>query len=301
MLRSLKDDMTIYQQLRVLQSAYESSITYKNEASPSDIRGAFNTHKAICGGYSKGWMYLMHRLGINCIWVEGQSGGYHAWNYLEIEGRWYIMDTTWGGENWYLLGSDYISKGQTPHVANQTFAVMPELTEVSVPKNYGSYPSIFINMEEEKLVLLGEELAPEALIKSYGNVYNEDLSSALHIESDLDTDRAGEYTVTASLADTHGNAIEKQAKLRVVEGTEEAFGETVSFSLLEGGEEKQYQEGYVFKEKNNPTRTLEVPEGENRTFEAKAGIIGSVRQNTSYGHYAKVTFQVEFLKETRDG
>ena len=84
------------------------------------------------------------------------------------------------------------------------------------------------------------------------NVYNTDLSSAFHIESDLDTDRAGEYTVTASVSDTHGNAIEKQAHIRVVEGEKETFGETVNFSLLEGRKEKQYQTGYLFKGNSFP-------------------------------------------------
>ncbi len=129
------------------------------------------------------------------------------------------------------------------------------------------------------------------------NVYNTDLSSAFHIESDLDIDRAGEYTVTASVSDTHGNAIEKQAHIRVVEGEKETFGETVNFSLLEGRKEKQYQTGYLFKGNSFPPRTLVVPEGENRVFEAKAGIIGSVRQNEKY---AKVTFQAEFLRQTEE-
>lgn len=295
LLKTLQDDMTIYQQVRTLQSAYESSVSYVGTGSPGDMRGPFNEKKAICGGYSKGWMYLMHRIGINCIWLEGQAGGYHAWNYVQIEGKWYMMDTTWGGENWYLLGSDYLDKGFTAHNPNQTFAVIPELAQTSVPKNYSSYPSIFIEMEGDVVLLLDEEFSPESLVKSYGNIYQEDLQGSLHVESDVDVHRAGEYTVVAEVSDTHGNRVQKQAHIRVAEGEKQFFGESVNFSLLEQGQEKYYTQGYVFKEKNNPTRTFELPQTENRVFEAMVGIIGSVRQNTAYGSNAKVTFQVEFL------
>lgn len=94
-LNNIELKMTLYQQIQSVQKAYEASVTYSNSGSPGDIRGALTAGKAICGGYSKGFMYLMHRIGVTTIWIEGQAGGYHAWNYLLVEGNWFLMDTTW--------------------------------------------------------------------------------------------------------------------------------------------------------------------------------------------------------------
>ena len=32
------------------------------------------------------------------------SAGYHAWNYVNVDNQWYMVDSTWGGNNWVLKG-----------------------------------------------------------------------------------------------------------------------------------------------------------------------------------------------------
>lgn len=57
--------------------------------------------KALCGGYSDGFSYVMKRMGIECGVVSGkvaeENGEMtgHAWNYVELNGKYYWIDLTW--------------------------------------------------------------------------------------------------------------------------------------------------------------------------------------------------------------
>jgi len=54
---------------------------------------------SVCDGYSKTFALLCNMEGINCIRVVGTAGvtekGGHAWNKVEINGNWYVVDITW--------------------------------------------------------------------------------------------------------------------------------------------------------------------------------------------------------------
>lgn len=51
--------------------------------------------QTVCTGYAKCFAYMMHRMGIPCTVVLGQAGENHAWNLLELDGEYYMMDVTW--------------------------------------------------------------------------------------------------------------------------------------------------------------------------------------------------------------
>lgn len=67
---------------------------------PDDLRsiyGVFVKKKAVCAGYAVATQYLLNRVGIECVYIRGETTqGYHAWNLLKLEGDYYYMDTTWG-------------------------------------------------------------------------------------------------------------------------------------------------------------------------------------------------------------
>lgn len=68
---------------------------------PDDIRtmyGALVEHKAVCSGYAKAYMTLLHRYGIEAMYAAGvcTKGGRHSWNVVKLEGDYYHIDTTWG-------------------------------------------------------------------------------------------------------------------------------------------------------------------------------------------------------------
>ena len=62
-----------------------------------NIYGALVLRKAVCAGYAKAYQYLLHRYGIEALYVCGDcfEGGRHAWNIVRLEGDYYQMDVTW--------------------------------------------------------------------------------------------------------------------------------------------------------------------------------------------------------------
>lgn len=79
-------------------------INYDNSGASKEqntIYGALKNGKAVCEGYSRAFKYLVDGMGIPCLLVsgtakpeEGQSQS-HAWNYVQIEQKWYAIDVTW--------------------------------------------------------------------------------------------------------------------------------------------------------------------------------------------------------------
>lgn len=66
-----------------------------------DIYGALVNRRVVCEGYAKAFKYILDDLGIPCIIVCGtgtnSSGATesHAWNYVQLDGKWYAVDVTW--------------------------------------------------------------------------------------------------------------------------------------------------------------------------------------------------------------
>lgn len=86
----------------------------------------------VCECYAKVYLYLTRLIGINSILVVGLGGGGgHAWNYTEIDGKWYGVDVTWDdqGENIYtdffLASKDFMEDagyrwGNAPHTPGES-------------------------------------------------------------------------------------------------------------------------------------------------------------------------------------
>lgn len=61
--------------------------------------GVFVEGTAVCQGYAEAFQLCMDILGIPCIMVSGDAKGAkgwqgHAWNAVQLEGEWYMVDTT---------------------------------------------------------------------------------------------------------------------------------------------------------------------------------------------------------------
>ncbi|MGL5415180.1 MAG: hypothetical protein ACRDAU_05940 [Clostridium sp.] len=137
-LSKVQKNMSIYQIIQIIQIYYERMLSYEEIGDFEDIRGSLIAKKCVCGGYSKGFEYLLQRIGITNVWVQGfAGGGPHAWNFVNIYKKWFLSDTTWGGENWYLDGSD--SKFTENHHVSNIYSPMPTLFRTSIPYNIGNY------------------------------------------------------------------------------------------------------------------------------------------------------------------
>ena len=290
----LKDDMTVYQKIQAVQKVYESSLKYANTGSPSDLRGAFLNKKAICGGYSKGFEYLLLKMGIENIWVNGYAGGPHAWNEVKVDGKWYLMDTTWGGSNWYLTGE------KSNHNVYDTYHIMPTLKKEGVPYKWGQYPGIWIETEKTTLLTVGESFDPLNYITDLGDIYDSDLTDDVKITyNDVDTEKAGDYSVVYQVTNKEGNIAEAELEVKVVDGERLSPTELTKVSgnlneqdvsLYLNGEEVPYSNG-LFKSESG-SNTYNVEDKNIKYFEANVGINKNVRDNTAYGSYGKVQFQV---------
>lgn len=71
------------------------------------IAGTFWKKQAVCAGYAGAVQYLLERLNIPCIYVEGDavnSDQGHAWNIVQLNGQYYYVDVTNGDQPDFLEG-----------------------------------------------------------------------------------------------------------------------------------------------------------------------------------------------------
>lgn len=97
---------TDYDKVRYFNEAICNLTTYDFPALEDGIYddtyqmiNAFNGKPVVCEGYSKAFKYLCDESDIGCLIVEGHIGtgtgaGNHMWNYVELDGNWYLVDVT---------------------------------------------------------------------------------------------------------------------------------------------------------------------------------------------------------------
>ncbi len=109
---------------------YENNETSKEQHT---IYGALKNGKAVCEGYAKAFKYLMDGVGVPCVLASGEgknSQGQtesHAWNYVQINDKWYAIDVTWddpvvigGGEQTKEMKYRYFLKGSEEFFKDHT-------------------------------------------------------------------------------------------------------------------------------------------------------------------------------------
>ena len=99
--------LTKPQIIRKLHEEYLATVAYggMNFSSAGNITGSFlapiptdyfKRYLVICDGYSRSMLYLLQRLEFKAIYIIGMTPeGFHAWNKVSINGKWYNLDSTW--------------------------------------------------------------------------------------------------------------------------------------------------------------------------------------------------------------
>jgi len=60
-----------------------------------DALGVLLYGTGVCESYARAFQYLMYRCGIQCLYVVGDTvDGSHAWNMVNIDGEWLMVDPT---------------------------------------------------------------------------------------------------------------------------------------------------------------------------------------------------------------
>jgi len=84
------------------------------------INQTLRTNKAICEGYAQTFRKISELVGIPSLFISGYSKSTiadidnipkqedHAWNGVKINGKWYLLDATWGSG--HTLGKDWVQK-----------------------------------------------------------------------------------------------------------------------------------------------------------------------------------------------
>lgn len=105
-----------YQNIKVVHDYLIESVEYDQtteEPNIYDIYGTLINKKSVCAGYAKTYKYLMDSLNIPCIIVTGTATNSegntenHAWNYVQLNGNWYVVDCTW--DDPILIGPGFLS------------------------------------------------------------------------------------------------------------------------------------------------------------------------------------------------
>lgn len=90
--------------------------------------GSYNAGQVVCEGYAKAFKAIGDQMGINSVLVSGKGTNSqgkqedHMWNYVEIDGKWYLVDVTWndpiGGDD-KILTDFLLVAGDGKHLANE--------------------------------------------------------------------------------------------------------------------------------------------------------------------------------------
>ena len=88
-----------YDRIKAVFEYIIDSTEYKSNVSDSqDIYSVLVNKKSVCAGYARATQYLLQKLGIETIYIEGMvyTRGNHSWNIVKCNGRYYQLDTTFG-------------------------------------------------------------------------------------------------------------------------------------------------------------------------------------------------------------
>ena len=126
-----------YEDIKMVHDYLVDTISYDSSLSKQNIYniyGALVSRECVCEGYARAFKYLLDELDIPCVMVIGTATNSqgetenHAWNYVQLNGNWYAVDSTWddpvvigGGMasaesryKYFLVGREVIDQDHSP-------------------------------------------------------------------------------------------------------------------------------------------------------------------------------------------
>lgn len=126
-----------YEDVKMIHDYLVDTINYDSSLSKQNIYniyGALVNRECVCEGYARAFKYLLDELDIPCVMIIGTATNSqgetenHAWNYVQLNGAWYAVDTTWddpvvvgGGTaseeskyKYFLVGREVMDQDHSP-------------------------------------------------------------------------------------------------------------------------------------------------------------------------------------------
>ena len=103
----IPEDAGDYEKVRIVYTYVIDHTQYQTGEDDQSIAGVFWKKSAVCAGYAGAVQYLLERLDISCIYVDGSTKGStegHAWDIVKIGQEYYYVDATNGDQPDFLNG-----------------------------------------------------------------------------------------------------------------------------------------------------------------------------------------------------
>lgn len=103
----IPEDAGDYEKVRIVYTYVIDHTRYQTGEDDQSIAGVFWKKSAVCAGYAGAVQYLLERLDIPCIYVDGSTKGStegHAWDIVKIGQEYYYVDATNGDQPDFLNG-----------------------------------------------------------------------------------------------------------------------------------------------------------------------------------------------------
>lgn len=104
----IPEDAGDYEKVRIVYTYVIDHTQYQTGEDDQSIAGVFWKKSAVCAGYAGAVQYLLERLDIPCIYVDGSTKGStegHAWDIVKIGQEYYYVDATNGDQPDFLNGN----------------------------------------------------------------------------------------------------------------------------------------------------------------------------------------------------
>ena len=209
----ISDEMSDYQKVAAIYDYLVYKITYDTAAvNNADglsnfndyyayyAEGVFFNNIAVCNGIAKAFTLMCAIEGINCRHVLGAlSGGGHAWNKVELDNKWYVIDATNGSISGRIVAHNTYFMVTDEYIADCEFEEWSiDMPVADTEYDYYSNTTIFgcdLNIESEEEL---KQIITNVLVKNNKTFleikYDQSLSGVIYnLLKDAGVDNASNY------------------------------------------------------------------------------------------------------------
>lgn len=121
----LPENATNYEKVKFFHDWLVRNNTYKLDGARSQsLIGALLDGITVCEGYTQAMDLLCYLSDVDCLQIVGYvtaNGEYHAWNKVQLDGKWYNVDVTWDNDKAKGLTYDYFLVSDNQLAKDHTF------------------------------------------------------------------------------------------------------------------------------------------------------------------------------------